>query len=518
MKISAEAWSARAVSLFEPGRNCASVVEAGRVSLLVDAEAYFRALRAACIEARESILVLGWDFNSRTRLDHGEPAGRDAPPPGLGEFLNWLAKRRRGLRIHVLIWDFPMVFGAAREWPPIFGFGWRAHRRVKVRYDNTHPPGGSQHQKIVVIDDAVAFCGGIDLTARRWDSCSHPAQDARRIWDGKPYAPYHDVMAMVDGEAAAALGEVARERWRAATGRTLAAPAPARGADRWPGEVTPQMTGALTAIARTIPETHPLGEAREVQALFLDMIAAAKDVIFIENQYFTSERLGDALARRLAEDDPPEVVVVTRLLSHGWLEAGTMETLRTGLVRKLRDADHKGRFGIYTPHVAGLEQGTCVDVHSKVTVVDDQWLRVGSANFSNRSMGFDTECDVAFEAGGNRAHRTAIREFRDGLIAEHLGVPVDEWRAALAAQGSLHAAIRRLQREDRTLKPLEDLPEPVAAMSAVAAVGDPERPVSLDLLVEQFSSDDAASGPARRGPAWGTIAAFGVAALAFALA
>lgn len=495
-----------------------AVVEAKRAATLVDAESYFRAFRAACLQARESIVILGWDFNTRACLDFDKCAADQAvPPPLLGDFLNYLVQRRRALHIYVLNWDYPMVFSGSRELRPIYGLGWKPRRRVRLRYDNTHPTGGSQHQKIVVIDDAIAFCGGLDLTARRWDCTAHKAEDERRTWDGNPYPPFHDVMTLVDGEAAAALGEVARTRWRYATGRRLPKASPGTRADPWPADVTPQMSDVVTAIARTFPKTGEGAEVREVEALYLDMIAAAKELIFLENQYFTSERLGEALARRLAEDDPPEIVVVTRLLSHGWLEENTMEVLRTRLVKKLRQADKKGRFEIYAPHVAGLKEGTCVDVHSKVAVIDDQWLRIGSANFSNRSMGLDSECDVAFEAGGDRAQQAAIAEFRNALVCEHLGVSLDEWRSALAAHGSWHAAIRALRCEERTLKPLDHLPELSESAMAVVSVADPERPVSIDMLIDQLSADEPAAAR-RRGPAWGTIASFGLALLVLALA
>ena len=105
------------------------------------------------------------------------------------------------------------------------------------------------------------------------------------------------------------------------------------------------------------------------------MIRAARRYIYLENQYFTSDTLGTALAARLAEPDPPEIIVVTRRLSHGWLEENTMEVLRTRLVSRLRAADVNNRFHIYYPRVPGLHDGTCVDVHSKVAVVDDRWLR-----------------------------------------------------------------------------------------------------------------------------------------------
>ena len=49
-------------------------------------------------------------------------------------------------------------------------------------------------------------------------------------------------------------------------------------------------------------------------------------------------------------------------------------------------------------------------VHSKVMIVDDTLLRVGSANLNNRSMGTDTECDLALEARNDgRARRRFAR-------------------------------------------------------------------------------------------------------------
>ncbi|HTG98357.1 MAG TPA: hypothetical protein VL982_13005, partial [Burkholderiales bacterium] len=174
-------------SLLRLGYNCWAIARAERAALIVDAKDYFEAFYYAALRAERSIVVLGWDFNSQTRL-HFEPAPKDGPPVLLGEFLNYLVRRRRGLHVHVLNWDYPMVFGADREFPPSYGLGnWSPARRVHFRYDDAHPVGASQHQKIVVIDDAIAFCGGIDLTLRRWDCCDHAPDDSRRVADEKPY-------------------------------------------------------------------------------------------------------------------------------------------------------------------------------------------------------------------------------------------------------------------------------------------------------------------------------------------
>ncbi len=210
-------------SLLRLGYNCWAIAHAERAAFIVDAKEYFAAFYRAALRAQRSIIILGWDFNSQTRL-HYDPVPKDGPPAVLGEFLNYLTRRRRGLHVYILNWDYPMVFGTDREFPPIYGLGgWTPARRVHMRYDDTHPVGASQHQKVVVIDDALAFNGGIDLTVRRWDCCDHAPDDPRRTAYDEPYPPFHDTMIAVDGDAARQLGELARERWRLATGQRLRA-------------------------------------------------------------------------------------------------------------------------------------------------------------------------------------------------------------------------------------------------------------------------------------------------------
>jgi phosphatidylserine/phosphatidylglycerophosphate/cardiolipin synthase-like enzyme/uncharacterized membrane protein YdjX (TVP38/TMEM64 family) len=493
---------ARGASLFRPGENCYAATRAARAAFLVDAENYYRAFREAAQLARDSIVIVGWDFDSRTRLTWDDSSGA---PAQLGDFLNFLTRRRRSLHVYVLNWDYPMVFGGDREMRPLYGLGWTPGRRVHLHYDNTHAVGGSHHQKIVVIDDAIAFSGGLDLASRRWDTCAHEAGDERRTHDGEPYPPFHDTMALVDGDAAQVLGGIARTRWTLACSETI--PPVSRRSDPWPLSFEPDVTDVDVAISRTVPNADAACEVREVEALYLDMIATAKRHIYIENQYFTSERIGVALAARLAEPDPPEVVLVTRLLSHGWLEEHTMHVLRTRLVKQLRAADAHGRFEVYFPFVPGLAEGTCVDCHSKVMIVDDEWLRIGSANLSNRSMGFDTECDLTFEAGGTRRVEAAVRDFRDRLVAEHLDTSADAVRAAVERTGSIHAALHELRSEGRSLRVLEDVPEWSDTVVNLAAVADPERPVSLERLVDEFSPDLAQH---KSGPAWGKIAAIAI--------
>src|SRR3569833_4558927 len=143
-----------------------------------------------------------------------------------------------------------------------------------------------------------------------------------------------------------------------------------------------------------------------------------------------------------------------------------MEALRTVLLHRLQDADSYGRFSAWYPDSPGQP---CCEVHSKLMIVDDEWLRVGSANFANRSMGLDTECDLAFEAGGKPGMRVAIAAARNTLLAEHLGVGLHEVREALTLTRSVGAAVRALSsRSARKLRRFEHLDGPSVADLALA--------------------------------------------------
>jgi phosphatidylserine/phosphatidylglycerophosphate/cardiolipin synthase-like enzyme/membrane protein DedA with SNARE-associated domain len=460
------------------------MARAGRVAFLVDGEAYFAAFRAAAARAQRSIMVIGWDVDSRAALVHDTAA--DDLPATLGDFLDALVKRRRALHIHVLDWDFAMLYALERELLPIYTLGWRTHRRLHFRLDDRHPVGASHHQKIVVVDDAVAFVGGIDLTIRRWDTSEHRPKEPRRVDPaGAAYPPFHDVQMMVDGAAAAALGELARERWRRATGRAIRAKEPDAEHDPWPVDLRPDVTDVDVAIARTEPRYADHDEVQEVRRLYVDAIAAARRMIYFENQYFTSAAVGEALAARLAEPDGPEIVVVSRRHGGGWLEENTMEVLRARLVRRLRESDRHDRLRVYCPEQAGLD-GEYIDLHSKLMIVDDRFLRIGSANLANRSMGLDTECDLAIEASEPRTSRS-IGALRDRLLGEHLGVTPEDVARAVEHTGSLIKALETLRGNARTLEPLDASLDPeLDALVPDAAVIDPERPVDPDELVDQI--------------------------------
>jgi phosphatidylserine/phosphatidylglycerophosphate/cardiolipin synthase-like enzyme/uncharacterized membrane protein YdjX (TVP38/TMEM64 family) len=473
------------VSLLVPGRNCWRVGRARRLALLVDGAAYFAAAREAMAQAQRTIFILGWDFDSRVRL---VPDAGDGYPVAIGEFLRALAKERRGLHVYVLSWDFAMAFALDREWIPLYKLGWREEPapRVSFRLDARHPLGSSHHQKVVVVDDAVAFCGGLDLTHGRWDTPAHRREeDLRRDVRAAPSRANHDVQAVVDGAPARALAELARERWVRGAGRPCLPPDPAPATDPWPAGTAPEVTDLDVAVARTDPGYAGAAAAYEIRNLYVDAIGAAQRFVYLENQYFSSSGVGAALEARLREPGGPEVVVVSRLTEEGWLEQNTMGVLRARLHARLRDADPQGRYRLLYPHLPQLEGAEPLNVHSKVLIADDELCSVGSANFNNRSMGYDTECNLAFEARGEARVRRAIAAFRERLLGEHLAI--EPASLALGERDSLVARIESLSGGGRSLRPLE----PAAAGTIPpGAILDPERFAEPEELIAEFVPPD----------------------------
>ncbi|MET0699288.1 MAG: phospholipase D-like domain-containing protein, partial [Mycobacterium sp.] len=435
------------------GQTCWRVEPADQFACIVDAADYFHHAKAAMLRAQHRIVLIGWDFDTRINLQRG---GKTlAGPNQLGIFLRWLVRARPNLEVYLLrsnVRLLPAFEGLWGRVTPVALLNWLSSERLQFAVDGVHPIGSVPHQKIVVIDDAFALCGGIDFTADRWDTREHLDHNRFRRLPGDSYGPRHEVAAAVDGAAARALGELVRDRWQIATGNALEPVDTTHHV--WPGDLEPLLRNINVGIARTVPEVQgKQTEVREVETLNLAAIAAARQTIYLENQYLASRTLVEALATRLKEADGPEVVVVMPRRSESRLEETAMDSARYRLLHLLWAADEHHRFSVYWPVAEG---GTPIYVHAKVMVIDDRLLRIGSSNLNNRSMGFDSECDVAVEADlnapGHEDVSRTIASVRASLISEHLGVTVDEFEAAVAEHGSFLQAVEALRGDGRSLQ------------------------------------------------------------------
>nr|WP_314092218.1 phospholipase D-like domain-containing protein [uncultured Shinella sp.] len=437
-------------SLFRPADNCWRISRADDFSIIVDADDYFNAIRNAMRSARHSIFLVGWDFDAGIAL--GRPDVDDGAPREVGKFIIWLARHNPDLQIRILLWSPALLASWMRPSNLPYLLRWKWHPRISVKLDGKHPIGSSHHQKMLVVDDDIAFCGGIDVTLDRWDTRDHLDENPlRRRPNGSLYGPWHDASSMFTGEAANALGELCHMRWRRAGGKE-AFRTPAKDLVKNRPSSGFSFGSVNLAIARTEPAHIDESCVIEIEKLYIDMIAAARTLIYAESQYFASRKIAQAIARRLAEPDGPEIVLINPVASDNWLGALAMDTARARLRESLRRHDLNGRFRMYHPVTAPERP---IYVHSKLMIVDNEIIRVGSSNMNNRSMRFDRECDVAFEAGDSEESRRRISDFRTDLLAEHLGVSAGAVAEAVAQSESVIAAIETLRKSQpgRTLVP-----------------------------------------------------------------
>jgi phosphatidylserine/phosphatidylglycerophosphate/cardiolipin synthase-like enzyme len=248
----------------------------------------------------------------------------------------------------------------------------------------------------------------------------------------------------VQGPAATDVHHNFVQRWNGASERHLplgAWPAPEYVGDlefpQWPSERAGEVTAQLTRTIRrgfyhddtptpggfSFPVKE--GEASAFKQYLL-AIEAAREAIYLENQFFISpevlERIEAALQRGVEV-----VVVVPGVPSNLVREARRAPTLAVTFAR-LAGLSQSKRFtlaGLAASRGNGVYDE--IYVHSKAAIVDDVWATVGSTNIANRSFFGDTELNVSFW------HHESVRSFRSNLLSAHLTVDTShlEFTAAL---------------------------------------------------------------------------------------
>lgn len=405
------------------GKTAWRVHDRSTSALLIDGRDYYAAFYAAAQSAKRSICLLGWQFDSDVALLRGPdlPPGLSPKDVELLAMLDRLCRERPELEVRVLAWDHRVVFALERELLQKIVFDVATSERFHFKLDATVPLGGSHHQKVAIVDGRIAFAGSQDLCQSRWDDSSHRADNPERIARfGMRYKPYHEVQAVVTGAPARSLLELFVDRWHVATGETLDPATLVYAVGPHAADIdvptTLPMAPATIGISRTVPEGEGREPTSEVRELLVRAIGEAERLVYVESQYLTSCAVRDALVARMKERKRPSLDVVI-VLPH------KPEALKEELTIGLPQQQLLARIGVYNV-VAPAEsgEGAYVYIHAKLLLVDDRFMTVGSANFTNRSMTIDSELNLSWEAGpGDVAVRSSIRRARTRLLLEHVG-------------------------------------------------------------------------------------------------
>jgi phosphatidylserine/phosphatidylglycerophosphate/cardiolipin synthase-like enzyme len=396
--------------------------EGNALEVLIDGEEAFPAMVEAIRGARRHVHICSW---------HLEPTFEPSRPGG-SPVRELLAETAERVPVRVLVWAGAPV--------PVF-----APRRAQVKAEREALVKGTRirceldactrlmhchHEKIVIVDDEVAFVGGIDLTTLAGDRFDHRHHPSRA-----PEIGWHDASTRLRGPAVRDVAAHFALRWEAVAGEALPLPEPQRA-----GDVTVQ-------LVRTVPNgayrALPRGEYSILET-YLRALRCARSLIYLENQFLWSPEIVEVLERKLREPPSEDFRLVVLLPER----ANNGQDDTRGMLGRLVAADERsgdeGRGGdrllAATIQSRTGEESGPLYVHAKIGIVDDSWLAIGSANLNEHSLFNDTEVDVV-TCDARLARDTRLR-----LWAEHLerdraevdGDParvVDElWRPIAAEQ------------------------------------------------------------------------------------
>jgi phosphatidylserine/phosphatidylglycerophosphate/cardiolipin synthase-like enzyme len=366
------------------------------VEVLIDGAQALPAIAAELRQARSHVHLTGWHFSPDFALEReGE----------LVILRNLLAELAERVDVRVLAWaGAPLpLFRPSRHDVRKMREELIAYSKIECALDAKERPLHCHHEKTIVVDDRVAFVGGIDLTSESGDRYDHNHHPSRAS------VGWHDACARIEGPAVGDVAEHFRMRWHEVTGNALAEVRP-----------SPAVGKLDVQVVRTVPEhvydAVPRGDFGILES-YLRALQAAERFIYIENQFLWSPEIEAVLYDKISNPPRPDFRLVLLLPSKP--NTGADDT--RGVLGHLIEADDDaGRLLACTLYARAGHLHDPVYIHAKIAVTDDNWLTLGSANLNEHSLFNDTEMNIV-------SHDPELaRETRLRLWAEHLERPIEE--------------------------------------------------------------------------------------------
>lgn len=490
--------------ILQASRNCVGLYEIERSGLLVDGRSYYLAFYRAALKAKRYILICGWQFDSNVTLIRGDDAKKTEGEVRFLPFLNSLCDKNPDLEVYILAWDFNLLYSLDRELLQEWLFNWTSNDRIRFLFDNRHAIGASHHQKFVVVDGVIGFIGGMDICSSRWDTRQHlPGDPLRRNPAGNEYEQYHDIQSYHSGPIVEKLKDIFLARWEHAGGPDILLP---HIGDPSSFEVSSSVNieAGTAALSRTQSKSlfPAQKDIREIRSLYLDAIDAAEELIYIENQYFSSQAVYKALMDRLktSERTPLQIVIILPKQPHSLLENIALGIAQAKMLQSMKV--HAKRYGhslgiYFTAQRSSTGLRIPTYIHSKLLLIDDRFLSIGSANTNNRSMGLDTELNISWEAASDKQQKLveSIRRARVNLLAEHCGIHQEGDTEMLHNIDGLVDLLNRLaddpgySLQHHTMESFIENIDLLKDLNVEDLALDPERPIVEENIYDIISAD-----------------------------
>jgi phosphatidylserine/phosphatidylglycerophosphate/cardiolipin synthase-like enzyme len=370
--------------------------DGNRLDVLVDGCEALPAIAAELARAESYVHLTGWFFSPELDLS------RDDEPMVVRNLLAELAER---IDVRLLSWKgapVPVFKPSQRDVREMLDALAR-HTKIEAHADGCTGFTHCHHEKTIVIDGRVAFVGGIDLTldgGDPWDTPSHVARGG---------LGWHDAAVRLEGPVVADVARSFQLRWHGATREEL------------PPPTEPEAAGDVEAqIVRTVPAgTYRAVRHGDYSILesYVGALRSAERFIYLENQFLWSPEIVAILAAKLRNppsDDFRLLVLLPARANDG------ADISRGQVAALIHAADETTRFLACTIYARAGKLRDPVYVHSKIGIVDDRWLTIGSANLNAHSLFHDTEMNVV-TLDPEIARATRLR-----LWSEHLELPLED--------------------------------------------------------------------------------------------
>lgn len=405
------------------------------LSLHIGGVEYYGSLKKSLEQANTCILICGWTFSLSTVLDKEDTTVKDvlfALPPSV--------------EVKILIWDYPLIYTPDRDPFTALTLALENKSNISFQRFDFHPIMSSLHSKLVVIDNRLAYVGGFDIDHERLDGPYHLDDDPLRVnADGESYRPFRDYALRIQGDVSH-LSDYFYQLWNSQKKQKS-----------FFANVEGQLDlgTEFLELARTVPAFKNQAKDFSSYKLQRQLIKNAKKYIYIENQYLSHEGMVGLLCEKLASPHGPQVVIVVSYGKMPWLEKISMGSLLNESVKGLMEADRYGRLGLYClKYRPTNDEDSFVKVHSKCMIIDGEYLKIGSSNFSKRSMEFDYEIDLFLH------HSHQVKKFEKRIFKTLLSAPDCDF----CEKSSLLETFEHYRKKYKKIYPLGQLIDEVSSL------------------------------------------------------
>ncbi len=320
----------------------------------------------------------------------------------------------------------------------------------------------SYHQKFFTIDKKLAYVGGINTDMDYWDTKEHGVFEYRRMpfdataeerdlvkkgnEDGiktpAEIKPYKDYMIKAEGPIVKDVDDIFTTRWNHLIYNRVKYSENTTESQYMSEYPKPIETGIKAQLNLTMPRPFQENTILESQIL---AIKQAQFYIYIEDQYFRMPIINQAIAKRMEENQNLKLIIITQPVNE-WTDLGCYWTHfsyhfymdefpnRVAFYQLISfdytypEHDCEGAFtdtSCYGNEMEGHFKKFYV--HSKMLIIDDKYMNIGSANKNNRGYTYEGEMNISV------LDETWVKEERkkifENILGSYYDFNVDSWNA-----------------------------------------------------------------------------------------